>query len=348
MKSRFLRLVILVLCIWAVLVLLLGTFEIGHGDSPIRSFWDAAWYSLVTLTTVGYGDMYPVTIGGKVIGALFLLGSLGVLGGLVYKVSERLSQLRERRKMGYNGTSFENHVVIIGWDDFARSITQQLVDADQKVAIVTDRKDDTDLIRQQYSSDDVFVLFADLKNVSLLEKAGIRKAGILFANLQTDTDKLIAILNIKKEYPDKHFVVTLDDAYLKDTFRTAGVTYVLSKDEIASKLVASYIFEPDVAEYETDLMTSAKESDEYDVQQYRITDDNPFLNKTYGEAFDDLNARHNVLLIGICKASGANREIIKLPPDDMKIELGDYLIMIVNGVTEKIVSEMFKTKEGVF
>jgi len=346
-KSRLLRLVILVLCVWAVLVSLLTVFESGQEDSTILSFWSAAWYSLVTLTTVGYGDMYPVTIAGKVIGALFLLGSLGVLGVLVYKVSERISQLRERRKMGYNGTNFKDHVVIIGWDDLAYSVTQELINADQRVAIITDKKDNIDLIREQYSKDDVFVLFADLKNVSLFEKAGVQNAGMVFMNLPTDTDKLIATLNIKKEYPGKRFVVTLDNADLKDSFQTAGVTYVLSKNEIASKLVASYIFEPDVAEYEADLLSSAKESHEYDIQEYRVTEDNPYLNNRYGEAFGDLKAKHNVLLIGIRKASGEDREMIKLPPDDVKIELGDHLIMIVNGVTERVISEMFKTQEGV-
>ena len=249
--------------------------------------------------------------------------------------------------MGYNGTDFENHVVIIGWDDSAYAVTQQLINADHRVAIITDKKDDIDLIHEQYSKDEVFVLFADLKNVSLFEKAGVENAGMVFVNLPTDTDKLIAILNVKKAYPGRRFVVTLDNADLKDTFQTAGVTYVLSKNEIASKLIASYMFEPDVAEFETDLLSSAKESYEYDIQQYRITDANPYLDRTYGEAFADLKARHNVLLIGICKARGEERELIKLPPDEVKIELGDHLLMIVNGVTERVIAGMFKIQEGV-
>lgn len=333
---------------WAVLISLLVVFESAYEDSPIRSFGDAIWYSLVTLTTVGYGDMYPITSGGRVIGAVLLLGSLGVLGVLIYKVSERINQLRERRKMGYNGTNFENHVVIIGWDDLAHSITQQLIDADYKVAIVTNKKDDIEVIHEVYSKDDVFCLFADLKNISLLEKAGIRKAAMAFANLPTDTEKLIAILNIKNEYREKRFVVTLDNADLKDTFRTAGVTYVLSRNEIASKLIAGYMFEPDVAEFEMDLMTSAKESDEYDIQQFRIVEANPYLNRMYGDAFADLKTRHNVLLVGISKASEGERQLLKLPPDDTRIELGDYLIMIVNGATEKVIAGMFGIKEGAF
>jgi voltage-gated potassium channel len=346
-RTKLWRVVLPVAGVWCILVATLWSVERAHASSTIQSFGEAAWYSLVTLTTVGYGDEYPVTAAGKVIGTVFLLGSLGVLGVLVYKVSERISDIRERRKMGYNGTRFRNHVLILGWDDFARAVARQLMNADVRVGVVTDRKDDVDLIREQLPKDNTYVLFADLKDPLALEKANIREAGMVFPNLATDTEKLIAILNIKREYPETRFVVTLDNEDLKGTFRTAGVTFVLSRGEIAAKMVASYIFEPDVAEYETDLLASAKEADEYDIQQFRITAKNPFAGRTYGEAFGTLKAEHNVVLIGIVKGEKSGRRLIKLPDDAITVETGDSLIMIVNGDTEKVVSRLFGTAEGI-
>jgi voltage-gated potassium channel len=348
MKARPLRIIVLLLAVWAVLAFLLTAVESGRGGSAIRSFGDAAWYSLVTLTTVGYGDMYPVTTAGKVIGALLLLGSLGVLGTLVFKVSERIHEIRERRRMGHNGTIFKDHVVILGWDDFARAIAEQLTKADRRVAIATDGKDDIDLIYAQFPREAVFVLYTDLKDIAMLEKAGIEHAAMVFPNLGSDTDCLIAILNIKKRWPDKQFVVALDNPELRDTFRTAGVTYVLSRSEIASKLIASYLFEPDVAEYETDLLSSAQEEDEYDIQQYEITAENAYAGKRYGDAFTDLKARYNVVPIGLCKvnANGGQRDLLKLPGDDVRIDIGDHLLMIVNGHSERLISRAFGVKEG--
>ena len=346
-KTRLWQVVVPLVLIWGLLVVSLAWTESGYADSPIRSVGDAAWYSLVTLTTVGYGDKYPVSVAGKTIGALFLLGSLGVLGVLIYKVSEHITDLRERRKMGYNGTSFKRHVLIVGWDDFARSVAHQLLNADLRIAIVTDTKDDVDLIYEQFPKDRVYVLFADLKDPLLLEKAGIREAGMVFPNLRTDTDKLVAVLNIKRAFPDTRFVVALDNEDLQDTFHTAGVTFVLSRGEIAAKMVASYIFEPDVAEYETDLLASAKEGDEYDIQQFLVTPGNPYLGRAYGDAFAELKQTHNAVLIGIAKETDGARRLIKLPSDDVRIDSGDYLLMIVNGVTERAVSRLFGTAEGV-
>jgi len=349
-RSRGLRLwhvAVPLVVIWGVLVISLTWAERGHTDSPIQSVGDAAWYSLVTLTTVGYGDKYPVSAGGKAIGAVLLLGSLGVLGILVYKVSEHISEIRERRRMGHNGTRFSKHVLIVGWDEFARSVAHQLLNAELRIAIVTDVKDDVDLIYEQFPKDRVYVLFADLKDPLVLEKAGIREAGMVFPNLGTDTDKLVAILNIKREFPSTQFVVALDNEDLRGTFRAAGVTFVLSRGEIAAKMVASYIFEPDVAEYETDLLASAKESDEYDIQQFLVTSSNPYLGRTYGEAFTELKHAHNAVLIGITKDIGGERRLHKLPSDDVPIGVGDYILMIVNGATERAISTIFGTAEGV-
>ena len=67
-------------------LLLLGLLvwvERGEANATITTLPTALWYSLVTLTTVGYGDLYPVTAAGKVIGTLFLLLSSGLLALLI-------------------------------------------------------------------------------------------------------------------------------------------------------------------------------------------------------------------------------------------------------------------------
>ena len=341
-----LRFIALVLMAYIVLILLIFFVESGNENANIKSIFDAIWYSLVTLTTVGYGDFYPVTVAGKIIGLIFLLGSLGLLGLLIGEIADKTNEFRESKKMGFRGTNFSDHIIIIGWDDFAHSVTLQLVSVGRRVAIVTDRKDDIDVIYEEFGKKNVFVLFADLKNAVLLAKVNIKKSRMIFVNLQEDADKLITILNIKKHYASRNFLVTLESADLKDTFQSAGVTYVISKAEIAAKMTASYIFEPDVADFANALLSSVKGEFEYDFQQFKVTRSNPYLNRTYGEIFNDLKQMHNIVLVGIRKGSNG-QELIKLPEDSTKIELGDYLIMILNSHTEKIVSEIFRVKEGI-
>lgn len=322
-------------------------FETQTEDSGIRSFPDALWYSVVTLTTVGYGDMFPVTTGGKIIGYCFVISSLGFLGFLISKLTQVFIHFRERQIMGLFGTKFKKHIIIVGWDNFARTIVDQLVNAGNRVAIITNTRDAVDLIHEKYNEKNVFVLFTDLNNLETVAKANVKDASVVFVNLADDTQKLVYILNLKKYFGNLSFVVTLDNADLKDTFHSAGVSFVLSRNEVAAKMVASYIFEPDVADYNADLLASSKSEDDFDIQEYRVTQQNPFTGKTYGEAFLKIKKEFNSILIGLSKRIGDKRQLLKNPPDDTVINIGDYIILITNGRSEKLVSRVFGIQEGI-
>lgn len=69
--------------LYASLLVLLTAVERTSPDASIRTIPLALWYSLTTLTTVGYGDLYPVTTAGRIVGAVFQLSSLGVLAMLI-------------------------------------------------------------------------------------------------------------------------------------------------------------------------------------------------------------------------------------------------------------------------
>ena len=83
MKKKHLKLIISLLSAYFVALGLLLLAESFNPDASITSFKDAVWYSLVTLTTVGYGDLFPVTMAGKLIGAIFLFLSTSLVAMLV-------------------------------------------------------------------------------------------------------------------------------------------------------------------------------------------------------------------------------------------------------------------------
>jgi voltage-gated potassium channel len=72
-------LAIIVLSTSSVLVL---QFESAARNALITTGWDAFWYSIVTITTVGYGDYYPVTVGGRITGMFIMVTGVGVIGAL--------------------------------------------------------------------------------------------------------------------------------------------------------------------------------------------------------------------------------------------------------------------------
>ncbi len=75
--------VFILLTVYLLLVGLLALIETSDPESKIRSYGDALWYSLVTISTVGYGDMTPHTIEGKFLGLIFVFGSVGVFAAMI-------------------------------------------------------------------------------------------------------------------------------------------------------------------------------------------------------------------------------------------------------------------------
>ena len=80
-KTR--KVLLTALAVYVILLMLLLAAESKRPDASIRSFGDALWFSLVTMTTVGYGDLTPVTPLGRLLGLVFALCSVGILAALV-------------------------------------------------------------------------------------------------------------------------------------------------------------------------------------------------------------------------------------------------------------------------
>src|SRR5687767_13384322 len=82
---------------YGLLVTLLMELESADPTAQIRSVEDALWYVLATLTTVGYGDMVPVTYWGRLLGFIFLLSAFGVYGFIIGQISNFMSTLKEQK-----------------------------------------------------------------------------------------------------------------------------------------------------------------------------------------------------------------------------------------------------------
>ncbi|MEX1377016.1 MAG: NAD-binding protein [Eubacteriales bacterium] len=349
MKKNTKFILIAVACFMLYLLLSFILFYIENGvigSGGFNSIWDTLWYLLSAFFAIGYEDIIGLTILGKIIDVGVVIAGLCFLGLIIGNITNIITERSEKRKLGFMGTKFTNHIIIIGWDKFAEDVATQLIGAGKKIAVMTVNRDNIDLIYQKFDKKDAFVCFSEINKYLSLELLNIYQSQVIFLNYGDDSEKLVEILNIKKQYVDAKFVVILDNPDLKDTFVSAGVTYVMSKNEIASKLVASYIFEPAVADYEKDLLSSAVSESEYDIQQYKVITGNPFINRKYGDMFAELKNNYNIIAIGLNKKTENDMQLIKSPKDDILVNVEDDVIVIANGATEKIMQKIFKVSEG--
>lgn len=91
----------IILVIYLSLLVILVYSERAVEGSTIHNFWNAIWYLLVTISTIGYGDYYPISPVGKVVGVVFVFSSIAVMGYLISKLTIQLNQYMEEKKPAF-------------------------------------------------------------------------------------------------------------------------------------------------------------------------------------------------------------------------------------------------------
>lgn len=315
--------------------------EKGKEGSNIQSFSDTIWYSIITLTSVGYGDKFPISGLGRLISLLFVLGSLGVIGIMINRISNKISKMIEEKRLGYYGTQFENHIVVVNYNQFAQQVLTETTNAGKKVVVVTSKKEDVDSIYHNFDKELVFVLYHDYIDISAFDKTNIDKSISVLLNFEDDTQNLVQLISLREKYKNLNFVISLNNPSLKETFRSLGVTFTLSKNEVASKLIASYVFEPEVAKLTEGLMKSSVKEDDLGIMQFKINKENIYLNQNYEDEFFHLKKDFNAILVSISKYYENDYILHKNPKNNIKIELNDYLIIICDNNGRKQLQEKF-------
>ena len=149
-RRNILLLMLLFVIVYFALITVLYMSEKGNPEARIDSFSDAIWFSIVTLSTVGYGDMTPKTPAGYIVGVIFILLSMGLLVAMIgYAVSflanEGLPALRlslRRRDNWYYFADFSPES-----DTLARDILRE----DEDAVIIFGMRHDSDIERPDYS-----------------------------------------------------------------------------------------------------------------------------------------------------------------------------------------------------
>lgn len=97
-----------------------------EGRSAVPGLFEALWWSVVTLTTVGYGDIVPASTGGKVLGLLVMAGGIGLVSTLTGNVASLLVERKAKQRKGLLEVKLSGHVIIFGWNASAPGLVRGL------------------------------------------------------------------------------------------------------------------------------------------------------------------------------------------------------------------------------
>jgi len=311
------RLIPLLLIPIAVVVIGVAGYVLIEG----WSFAEAVFMTIITLTTVGFGEVQPLSPTGRWFTAgLILLGvgsvaySLSVAGEylLTADVGTRLRQ----RRMDKAIKMIKNHVIVIGYGRVGRSAVATLRDSGQPMALI-EKYDDK---AQEAIDSGLTVIHGDATDDDVLLAAGIEQAKTLIVCTGDTADNLFIVLSARVLNPNLR-IIARSDAESKSKMRRAGADRIVSPYQTGGKYMANIALRPHVADF-LDVVTLDSGLELW-LEELTIGEKSALVGQTVGQA--NVRQRTGVTLAAILRRDG--REMIT-PDIDTRFESGDKLIVL--------------------
>jgi voltage-gated potassium channel len=303
--------------------IMLYVFEGNNQNPNIKNLFDAFYWALITISTVGYGDISPITPEGRVVTMLIIFTGIGLISFatsiIVSSFSERLTMLREDRIV-QNLSKKESITVICGFGLLGRLVAKEL--QKEGVAFVVIEKDET-LAEMAYSMG-YKAICADATNEKVF--AQLKIATNISHVLSLTSDDIVNIfiaVNVKSLNPKVHVSARCSDEEVAQKMYFANVDQVIMPEEIAGMMAAVYEGEPVAFEV---LLSIVDQKDKIKMDEIEILEDGFGNQKTLKEI--DLDSMR-VILLGVlrnCRLKDSN--FIFNPDDDFLLQVGDNLVCI--------------------
>ncbi len=312
-RSRLLQIALVVLLLGVFFAALFMYFE-GVG------FYTAFYWAVITMATIGYGDVTPHTAAGRAVAMVAAVAGISTFTALVSVLAEYFISSSLRRLMGMHRVKFSGHYVIIGQGSTVPSCVNELMsaisggDAEARPIVVV-FPDDGERKKVDLP-EDVEVLVGEPTSRETLERAGVGDASYVILALEDDSKAVFTTLMVKRLSAAKVLVEALN-AESVELLTGAGADRVILSRSFAGRLLASSIFEPEVVDVIDDITTALGR---YDISVITRRD---LWGLTYLDALKKLQSETGLFLLGYYTDAPV------LSPDlDGRIPNGARLIVI--------------------
>lgn len=271
------RRALLALGLVALSVVLIWLTRDGIRDhvQPERSLgWvDVIYFSIVSLTTLGYGDISPVTTEARLLNT-FLLTPIRIFLwvlflGTAYELTLLRLQLREERQMSNLRERLHDHVIICGYGVKGRAIIDELVahGQDREQIVVIDPSEDA---VSEATQSGVVAFRGDGSSEDLLKAAAIEKAAYVLAAPNRDDACVLICLTVRSLAPDVRLVAAAREEENIKLLYGAGANLVVAPSLSGGRLMASAVRQHAVPHFLEDVLAFSEglTVSEYVVQQY--------------------------------------------------------------------------------
>ena len=304
--------------------IMLYVFE-GDGDNEnIHNLFDAFYWALITISTVGYGDISPVTPEGRIVTMLIIITGIGLISFvtsiIVSSFNERLSVLREDRVVQEVGKK-KKLTVICGYGLLGRLVAQGLHKKGVEFVVIERSEEMTAFA----VNDGYHAVCANATKGGVFEKLGIKeRISHVLCLTSDDIQNAFIAVNVKSLNESVHVASRCSDNEIAKKMEYAHVDQIIMPEEVAGMMGAVYAGEPVAFEA---LLSIIEEKEKTQIDEIAITQGSFLDDKKIAEVdFEKLR----LILLGVFKYSKSSKlgEFVFNPSDEFRLNAGDTLICI--------------------
>jgi len=308
-------------------ILFIFLFSVGFMYIEKTSFLNALYYTIVTLWTVGYGDVVPLTDAGRIFTIFMIV--IGTSLGLYFittvftKILDpEFIERRKKKRMLSSIANLKNHIIVCGAGRVGRQVVEELCE-DKKTSFVVIEIDEEalkqlrDKIKEEYDRDLLYVI-GDATYEEVLMQAGIQNAMGIILTLPDDTDNVYVTLTAKGLNKDIEVVSRCERYESIKKLLQAGASKVVTPAILIGQRMVADILKPTTVSV---LETLSTRKGTIQIEEF-IAKSSKIVGRNLKEL--SLNENYNIMVIALKRGD----DIVFAPKSDEKILYGDIIIIM--------------------
>lgn len=307
-------------------------FAFERGANPrIDAFDDALWWSMTTLSTVGYGDTFPSTEGGRAVALVTMVVGVGVLATLAGAIATVLVEARDRGRRGLRRLRVKNHLLVLGWNPKAAAAVADFRNdpryLDTPVVVLAD------LEEAPIEGPDVRFVRGPHTRREALERAHAADAAVAIlvprddADPRSDHESALAALALRRLNPSVPLSVELVDPGNRELVEQAGCDAIVDRTTVTSLMLVRTVQDLGAAEILDDLLRNDGGS-----ELHRTPVEERFLGSSFAEYAKAMVDR-SCAVVAIARPAeagedGPRERYLVNPEPDLVLRQGDQAFVV--------------------
>lgn len=316
-----------------IVVLFFGI--LGYRYIEDYSWMDALYMTIITVTTVGFSEVRPMDIQGKMFTVVLIVTSVFIFGFAISVITEYLlnrnsPQILKLKKVKNRIDKLSNHVVVCGFGRNGMQAVERLK-AYKKPFVVIER--DKELLEKY--DDEILFMEGDANEDEVLLAAGIERAKYLIVTLPDDAANLFVVLSARQLNANLFIISRASQVTSQHKLQLAGANKVIMPDKIGGDHMASLVVMPDLITFMDKLSVEGEHTT--NLEEVAIED---FSNQVDCNSLRDLDLRKKTgcTIIGYIAPDG---EYIINPEADLQLQPKSKVIVLGRPEQIKKLNEMF-------